>query len=153
MRKFITILSVMIITISMGVPAYADSYSRFSEDDEPNNTMNDAEYFKIDPEDDFIVINGIVSRDDEEDWFKVTSRKGSGESDIRLYSVDDDMNYSIYLYDENGDCLASSSKSRRYTDTIKNIFIRKDKIYFIKVEYAGGGYPTMPYELFFGINQ
>ncbi len=151
MKRVLAGLCVICMMFSQGVVAFAASTQVLIES-EPNNCMEDIDFYdwQINEEHDWLAIYGIVNPNDKEDWFSFTSY-WNGQSDLELYIPYENINCNLYLYDQNGRCLASSKNEAGLEDEIDYVYIRKGKKYYIKVEHESGTEWVKPYELLVGV--
>lgn len=148
MKKFVVVLCVVAMILSQVVVSFA------WDEDEPNDTIDTATKISFnDYQDIYESCHGIVSNADKQDWYEFTS-KVTGGSRFHLIPEDASMDYDLFLYDDSGNEIASStSGGAGKGEHIKDIYIRKDRKYYLKVQYISGGYPNEPYLLLFKIVQ
>ncbi len=147
-KKLLVFLCVLSVIVGQSTLTFA---SVRKVESEPNNTLATADSAQYSVSDNFLLLYGVVSTDDPVDWFKVRCKDRSGGSDVRMYLYKH-SNFDLYLYNESGQLLGSSTNRTGDTEYIKDIYIRENQYYYIKVQYVSGRVYE-PYEIFFGVTQ
>jgi hypothetical protein len=113
----------------------ADSY-------EPNNTMATAKYIYSTG----ALYNGIVSNATDADWYSIEPDVVNDKKYMRIKLMNQPMNYTIELYNEDGRRLRSS-KFTGTTDEVIVINNLPEGVYYIKVYSTAGDYSITPYRV------
>ncbi|WP_432666920.1 hypothetical protein R9X47_11245 [Wukongibacter baidiensis] len=139
LKKFLAGLCVAGMIFSQGIVAFAAVDVYF--DYESNNTMSTANKAYVD-ENEYAYLCGVVSQDDNDDWFRVRANY-SGELDVLLMQQDD-VDIDVFLHDKNGNEIAVLTGEM---DRIRDLDVRAGEYYYIHVEHISGTQTTEPYKV------
>ncbi|WDV46194.1 hypothetical protein PV797_00515 [Clostridiaceae bacterium M8S5] len=151
MKKFFVFLCVVCMMFSnMAFAVQSGGYAFFVENEyEGNNSLNTA--VKVGTADNnintarYTKIIGIVSQNDNEDWYKI-KYESMGKGRFILYRMNG-MDYDLYLYDKYGNKFSSSTNSGDRDEVIDNVYIKANEVYYIRIKYINGTGPIEPYRL------
>ncbi len=105
---------------------------------EPNNTFSTAT--NIDPDSNFfleqnVILNDSVNSSDLDDYYKFNTYYGPSTLYAALNGLSADAD--LYVYDQNQNLVASSSKSGNLSETI-NVALQANQYYYVKVHSYSG---------------
>jgi len=138
-KKFLASLCVAGVIFSQSIVAFAAVDVYF--DYESNNTMSTANKAYVD-ENENAYLCGVVSQDDDDDWFKVRTDY-SGTLDVLLMQQDN-VDIDVFLYDESGNEVATLTGEM---DRIRDIDVRDGEYYYVHIEHISGSQTTEPYKV------
>ncbi len=146
MKKILCTLLVGALMCQGGL-AFAKDYDI---EDENNDRRGDADRYSVYEDNNYVL--GNISEEDENDYFEFVARR-NGEMDI-YFKFDDsrgskNMVINLHLLDSSGNVVDEWYKSDGSTKFTRDV--KKDDVYYLHVEYAGG-VMTEPYYIQYDID-